>query len=135
MTLLLWAVIGLGLAGALALSRAGSRAVGAALIFLGCAAAIGGFGGLIGYLDGRNAQVGRDQERLRILRESIEKGSGGDIARADAQAIERKIAGASDDGRAIARASTQGERWAQLAALGGLLPLGAWALKQRLKIR
>jgi hypothetical protein len=131
--IILWGVVVLGLAGALVAARARRRALVAVAVFLGCVTVIGGFGGLIGYLDGRNYQVGRDQARLRILKESIEKGSGGDIARADARALETKIDSARDDGRATVRAGTQGERWARLAALIGLLPLGLWALLQRLR--
>jgi hypothetical protein len=133
--LILWGVVGLGVVFSLVAARAGGRGLLAALIFLGCVASIGAFGGLIGYLDGRNTQVGRDQARLRVLKESIEKGSGGDIARADARVLEKKIESATDDGRASARAVAQGERWAQLAALIGLLPLGLWALLQRLRAR
>lgn len=105
----------------------------AALLFLGCVVAVGTFGGVIGYLDSRTKQVARDQERLRILKESISKGSGGDIARAEAKELEAKINGADDDGRAALRAREQATTWGVRTALVGLLPLGAWAFTQRLK--
>jgi hypothetical protein len=107
--------------------------ISAVTIYLACVLAIAMFGGLIGYLDGRNRQVAKDQERLRITREAIEKGSGGDIARAEAKVLETRINAASDDGRATLRAQGQAGSWAGRAALVGLVPLGAWLFTRRLK--
>lgn len=102
-------------------------------MFLGCVLAIGAFGALIGYLDGRNSQVARSQMRLRILKESIGKGSGGERAEVEAVALEKEINAARDDGRAVLRARAQGLTWAGRAALIGLVPLGLWGFGQRLK--
>jgi len=108
-------------------------AVRAALIFIGCVIGVGAFGGLIGYMDSRTKQLSYDQERLRLLRESIKKGSSGDAGLVEAKELEAKIKSAADSGHAALRAREQGIAWASRAALVGLLPLGAWLFTQRLK--
>ena len=90
-------------------------------ILLGWVLAAGAFGALVGYSRVRQEQLQPETARLMVLRQSIDKGTGGDLARAQEADLARQLAAPHDDSPARS-AAVRGAGVSAILALLAAVP-------------
>ena len=104
-------------------------------VTLGWICAAGAYGALAGYVGVVQTRHAPEQKEIRELQESIGKGVGGDLARAKAAMLEKRIAEESDPAPALAAAKGRSARDAIFAFLVSLPFFYGWFRRERLTAR
>jgi hypothetical protein len=98
----------------------------------GWIAVAAGYGALTGYVGVLQTRHAPERQRIRELRETVGKGSGGDLARAKVAEMERQLAADSDSGPAMAAAKSKAATVGAIAFVAALPFLIGWIYRQRL---